>query len=257
MEASTGLGLAGRSVLVTGGTGGIGQAIARAYAAAGARVAVTYRTGREAADKLVAEVEADGGRGLAVHYDLEDTGSPARAVREVEERWGSLDVLVACAVRWGVRRAPGTRFEDVPEEDWLPVVDGNLAPAVRTVQCAVRSMRARGWGRVVLVSSHNALGGNRGQEFYGAAKAGLHGLARSLMWDVGADGVLVNVVAPGLTVTPRLAGGLPEPVRAREVAATPTGRLCTPDEVASAVLFLGSAANGNITGEALTVAGGR
>ncbi|GAA2622551.1 MULTISPECIES: SDR family NAD(P)-dependent oxidoreductase [Streptomyces] len=250
-------GLRGKAVLVTGATGGIGAAIARRFSAEGARVAVAFRSDREAAEKLAAELGAAEDRALAVRYALDEPGSPARAVAEVEARWGAVDVLVANAVRWGVRRAPGSRFEDVPEDDWLPVVEANLAPVIRTVQHSVRSMRRRGWGRIVLISSHNALGGNPGQEFYGSAKAGLHGLARSLMWDVGQDGILVNVVCPGLTTTERVNSGLPEAVRARETAATPTGRLSDPDDVARAVLFLGSAANGNITGESLTVTGGR
>ncbi|QKW21685.1 SDR family oxidoreductase [Kitasatospora sp. NA04385] len=251
------LGLRDRTVLVTGATGGIGRAVARAYAAEGARVAVAYRSGREEAEKLAAELGAADDRAFALPYDLEDPASPGRAVAAVAERWGALDVLVASAVRWGRRRTPGTPFEEVPEEDWLPVVQQNLAPTIRTVQGAVAGMRARGWGRIVLISSHNALGGNRGQEFYGAAKAGLHGLARSLMWDLTGTDVLVNVVCPGLTTTDRVVTGLPEPVRTRESAATPSGRLSTPEEVARAVLYLGSAANGNVTGESLTVAGGR
>ncbi|MFJ5233529.1 SDR family NAD(P)-dependent oxidoreductase [Kitasatospora sp. NPDC088391] len=251
------LGLHGRGVLVTGATGGIGRAVARAFAAEGARVAVAYRSDREAAEKLAAELGAADGLAFAVPYALDDPDSPRRAVEETERRFGALDVLVANAVRWGERRAPGTAFEDVPEQAWLPVIEDNLGPAIRTVQAAVGGMRARGWGRIVLISSHNALGGNRGQEFYGAAKAGLHGLGRSLMWDLTGTDVLVNLVCPGLTTTERVAAGLPEPVRARETGATPTGRLSSPEEVARAVLFLGSAANGNITGEALTVAGGR
>jgi len=251
------LGLDGRVVLVTGATGGIGRAIARAYAAAGARVAVAYRSAAEEAEKLAAELGAADDRAFAVQYALDDPQSPRRAVAEVEARWGAVDVLVANAVRWGERRVPGTAFEQVPEESWLPVIEDNLAPAVRTVQTVVGGMRARGWGRIVLISSHNALGGNRGQEFYGAAKAGLHGLVRSLMWDLTDTDVLVNVVCPGLTSTERVTAGLPEPVRERERGATPTGRLSSPEDVARAVLFLGSAANGNVTGEALTVAGGR
>ncbi|MFH8571826.1 SDR family NAD(P)-dependent oxidoreductase [Streptomyces sp. NPDC017993] len=252
------LGLNGRTVLVTGATSGIGRAVARAFSAEGAKVAVSYRTDRAAAEELARELGGENGdRAFPVPYALDDPASPARVVAAVEERWGALDVLVANAVRWGVRRKPGTPFESVPEDEWLPVVDGNLAPVIRTVQHAVPGMRRRGWGRIALISSHNALGGNRGQEFYGAAKAGLHGLARSLMWDLGGDGLLVNVVCPGLTATERMLRGLPEPVRAREIAATPTGRLSEPEEIAQAVAFLCSGANRNITGESLTVAGGR
>jgi 3-oxoacyl-[acyl-carrier protein] reductase len=251
------LGLSGRAVLVTGATGGIGRATARAFAREGARVAVAHHTDREGAEKLAAELGAHDDRAFALPYDLADPEAPRTATAAVERRWGGLDVLVVNAVRYGARRAPGTHFEDVPEDEWRPVVEGNLTPALRTVQHAVAGMRRRGFGRIVLMSSHNALGGNRGQEFYGAAKAALHGNARSLMWDLADSGVLVNVVCPGLTTTDRVLAALPETVRERERTATPTGRLTTPEEVADAVVFLSSPANGNITGEALTVGGGR
>lgn len=250
------LGLEGRTVLVTGATGGIGRTIARTFADEGARVAVAYRTDAEAAEKLAAELGAADGRSFAVPYALDDPESPAQAVAAVEDRWGALDILVANAFRWGVRRAPGTRFEDVPESDWLPVVEDNLAPVIRTVQHAVAGMRARGWGRIALISSHNTLRGHRNVEFYCATKAGLHGLARSLMWDVGRDGVLVNVVSPGLTTTDRVLGGLPPALLEQETGVTPTGRLSSPEDIARTVVFLCSAANGNTTGEAVTVAGG-
>jgi 3-oxoacyl-[acyl-carrier protein] reductase len=246
-------GLAGRTVLVTGATGGIGREIARAFAAEGARIALGYNTNAEAAGKLAGEL----GTAMAVRYALEDPDSPAAAVAEVRENWGEIDVFVANAVRWGRRRPPETRFEDVPAADWRPVIDHNIAPVIHGVQLVVPGMRRRGWGRIALISSHNAVDGNRGQEFYGAAKASLHGFARSLAWDTGTDGILVNVVAPGLTATERVRDGLPAAVQERERGHTPTGRLSDPADVANAVVFLCSAANGNISGEVLTVAGGR
>ncbi|MEU0336039.1 SDR family oxidoreductase [Streptomyces sp. NPDC006193] len=245
--------LTDKTVLVTGATGGIGQAIARAFAAEGATVALGYRNDAGRAERLAGEL----GRATAVRYALDDPAGAAEAVTAVRERHGGIDVFVAGAFAWGPRRPPGTRFEDVPPSQWLPLVEHNLAPVVRAVQLVLPGMRERGWGRIALISSHNAFDGQPGQEFYGAVKAALYGFARSLAWDAGPDGVLVNVVAPGLTLTDRVRGKLPEHIKERERAHTPTGRLSSPEDVANTVLFLCSAANGNITGENVTVAGGR
>jgi 3-oxoacyl-[acyl-carrier protein] reductase len=251
------LGLDGRVALVTGATRGIGRDIARAFAAEGARVAVTYRSSAEAAAALADELGAADDRAQALPYDLSDLDGHGDMVAAVVRRWGRLDVLVANAVIRPPRRGPGESFEGMPAGRWLPVVTDNLTGVIRTVQCAIAEMRPRKWGRVVLLSSHNALGGGRGQEFYGAAKAGLHGLAASLAWEVGTDGVLVNVVCPGLTTTDAVLAVLPAQVRESEAGLTPTGRLSAPRDVASAVVYLCSEANGNITGEAVSVAGGR
>jgi 3-oxoacyl-[acyl-carrier protein] reductase len=140
---------------------------------------------------------------------------------------------------------------------WRPFLRDNLDQTVATALAVIPGMRRRGWGRIVLVSSHVTTDGRRGQEFYAAAKAALHGFCRSLAWDVGPDGILVNVVCPGLTTTEGVLTDLPAEVRDRERAHTPTGRLSTPEDVANTVVFLCSAANGNVSGETVTVAGGR
>lgn len=251
------LGLRGRVALITGGSGGIGAATARAYVAAGARVALTYRQDTEAAEKLAAELDPAGERAVALRYALGEPGTVESVVDRVVARLGAVDVLVANAMRWAPRRRPGGHVEDVPPGDWAGFLRDNLEATIRTVQLALPGMRAQGWGRVVLVSSHVVRDGRAAQEFYAAAKAGLHGLARSLAWDVGPDGILVNAVAPGLTDTDRVRSGLPPAVREGERSLTATGRLSAPSDVAAAVLFLGSGANGNISGEVLTVAGGR
>ncbi|MCX5199483.1 SDR family oxidoreductase [Streptomyces sp. NBC_00249] len=251
------MGLRDRTVLVTGGSKGIGLAVARAFSAEGARVALTYRSDEAAAARAAAGLGASRDRACHLRYALDEPGSPEAVVEEVCARWGGIDVLVANALVRPRRRGPGERFEDLPPEEWEPLLRGNVGGTVRTAQLALAGMRERGWGRMVFVSSHVAVDGKPRQEIYGAAKMALHGLTRSLAWDAGRDGVLVNVVSPGLTLTDGVRTALPGEVREEELKLTPTGRLTLPEEVASAVAFLGSAANGNISGQVLTVAGGR
>ncbi|MEU4546357.1 SDR family NAD(P)-dependent oxidoreductase [Nonomuraea dietziae] len=241
-----------RVVLVTGGSTGIGAATARAYGREGARVAITYRSGRDKAEKVAAEVEAAGGHAFVVRLDLEDLPSVARAVEAVAEHWGDVDVLVANAVRWGgdAPPEPGVRFEDVPLKEWEAMINANLVGAAASVSAVLPGMRAKGWGRIVLISSGVAEEGLPGPGPYGTAKSGLHGLARSLAWNGGGDGILVNVVAPGFTLT-ESRPPIPEFVVEALAAATPTRRLSDADDVARIVVFLGSGANGNLTGEVI------
>ncbi|ANP56007.1 3-oxoacyl-[acyl-carrier protein] reductase [Streptomyces griseochromogenes] len=248
------LGLSGRTVLVTGATGDLGTVVARAFAAVGARVVTGYNTNREAAERLAEEL---GNGSFAIRYSLDDPDSVAAAVTEIERSHGGLDVLVPLAARLSGRRPDADSFATAPPEEWVPFVEDNLLRTLRTVQLVLPAMRERGWGRIVLVSSHLARNGRAGMEFYGAAKAALHGFTRSLMWDAGASGVLVNVVCPGVTLTERVRARMPEQAREAERAATPSRTLTRPEDVANLIVFLASAANGNITGESVTVAGGR
>ncbi|MET9297424.1 SDR family NAD(P)-dependent oxidoreductase [Streptomyces sp. NPDC003077] len=254
---SVDLGLDGKAVLVTGASSGIGLATARAFGAEGARVAVAYRGGAERAHHLAEELGARTDRALALPYDLGDPDTVEAAVATVTRRWGGVDVLVANAVRRGPRRPPGRHTEDVPADAWRALLRDNLEQTLRTVQLVLPGMRERKWGRVALVSSHVVRDGAPGQEFYGAGKAALHGFARSLAWDTGPDGILVNVVSPGLTRTAGVLADLPARVREKELSRTPSRQLSSPDDVARAVAFLCSEANGNITGAVLDVSGGR
>ncbi|SOD63416.1 3-oxoacyl-[acyl-carrier protein] reductase [Streptomyces zhaozhouensis] len=239
-----------RVVLVTGASTGIGAATARAYGQEGARVALTYRGSREKAEKVVSEIEAAGGRALAVRLDLEDLPTIEEAVTSVVEAWGGVDVLVANAVRWGGDGPPdpSIRFEDVSLEEWQAMIGANLIGAAAQVRAVLPDMRSRGWGRIVLISSGVAEEGVPGPGPYGTAKSGLHGLARGLAWEAGRDGILVNVVAPGFTLTDSRPP-IPQAIVERLAAGTPTRRLSDADDVAKLVLFLGSGANGNLTGE--------
>jgi 3-oxoacyl-[acyl-carrier protein] reductase len=239
-----------RVVLVTGASTGIGAATARAYGQEGARVALTYRNNPEKAEKVASEIEAAGGQALAVRLDLEDLPTIEEAVATVIEAWGGVDVLVANAVRWGGDGPPdpSIRFEDVSLDEWQAMIGANLIGAAAQVRAVLPSMRSRGWGRIVLISSGVAEEGVPGPGPYGTAKSGLHGLARSLAWEAGRDGILVNVVAPGFTLTDSRPP-IPQRIVDRLAAGTPTRRLSDADDVAKLVLFLGSGANGNLTGE--------
>lgn len=250
------LGLAGKRVLVTGGTGGIGRAIVQVFAAEGARVAFTYSSSAEAARVLAASL-GGGARALAVRYDLADAGSIASGISQVEAAWGGVDVLVTAAVQWSTL-GPFLQqpFDAAPEEAWLPLLRVNLEGHIRTAQRVLPGMRVRRWGRIALLSSYHATEGTRGSEFYGAAKAGLHGFMRGLAWDAGADNVLVNVVAPGLTLTDQIRARVAPERLAGEAARSPSGRLSTPEDVARVVAFVCSEANGNLTGEIIPVTGG-
>jgi NAD(P)-dependent dehydrogenase (short-subunit alcohol dehydrogenase family) len=243
-------GLKGRVVLVTGASKGIGAAAARAFGGEQARVAITYHGDHEGARQVALSVEAAGGEAMVVPFRLEDPSTAAAAVQAITERWGGVDVLVANAVDWGgdAPPGPGVRFEDVPLERWQRMISANLIGTVAVVRSALPSMRRNRWGRIVLVSSSVAEEGLPGPGPYGTAKSGLYGLSRGLAWQGGPDGILVNVVAPGFTLT-ESRPPIPDAVINALAAGTPTRRLSDPGDVARLIVFLGSNANRNLTGE--------
>lgn len=265
------LGLAGKVVLLTGGSGGIGGPTARLFASEGARVALTFRRNGEAARQLARDIEEAGpGSALAVPYDLTDPATMAAAVDTVVSTWGGLDVLVVNASPADGPKPDPVAFEDVPVDSWRGQLRAEVEGAFHTVQLALRVMRPRGWGRVVFVSASVAGRGYPGEEAYIASKTALHGLSRTLATEMGADGILSNVVAPGPTVTDKLLRDKLPPELGRSIAGMdpqarkealnremPHLRFSTPVDVASVVVFLGSAANGNVSGSVLEVAGGR
>jgi len=242
-------GLADRVVLVTGGSSGIGRAAALAFGREGARVALTYRANPDGAASCARTIDAAGGSAVTVPFDLASSESAARLAEAVASRWGGIDVLVSCAGGRD-RTAPwGTRFEDTAVGGWSQLIDTDLAGPYRALQAIVPLMRGRGWGRIVLVSSGAGEEGWQGAPAYATAKAGLLGLARSLAWELGPEGILVNVVAPGLTLTDNAREMVPAEIAGSFAARTPSRRLSAPDDVAGLILFLGSAANQNISGE--------
>jgi 3-oxoacyl-[acyl-carrier protein] reductase len=242
-------GLAGRAVLVTGGSSGIGGAVAAAFGREGARVALTFRTNEPGAAIRVREIEAGGGTAMALPFELGSEQSARALVSGVVDAWGGIDVLVNCAGGRD-RNAPwGSRFEDVAASAWRATLETDLAAPYALLQAAVPAMRGRGWGRIVLVSSGAGEEGWEGATAYATAKAGLVGLARSLAWELGREGILVNVVAPGLTLTDRVRETVPAQIAEGFAARVPSRRLSEPEDLAGLIVFLASGANRNVSGE--------
>jgi 3-oxoacyl-[acyl-carrier protein] reductase len=233
-------------VLITGGSSGIGAATALAYARTGADVTITYNQGEERAAEVVKRIEEAGVRGAAVHLDLEDHATIAPAVARAGAI-DTVDALVANAVRWGNIQPGSMAFEDVPAAEWSAAMHANVVGNALLVQEVLPGMRRRRWGRIVLVSSGIGEEGVPGPGPYGTAKMALHGMARALAWEAGRDGILVNVAVAGLTVTG--VRPFPQDVLDRLAARTPSRRLSTAEDMAALIVFLGSAANHNLTGE--------
>ncbi|MFH8804565.1 beta-ketoacyl-ACP reductase [Streptomyces sp. NPDC017936] len=232
-----------RSVLVTGGNRGIGLAVARAFARAGDKVALTYRTGEppRAATDLGC---------LAVTCDVTDSAQVERAFKEVEAAHGPVEVLVANA---GITR--DRLLLRMAEKDFTDVMDTNVTGVFRVVKRAAEEMVDARRGRIVLISSAVGLLGAAGQANYAASKASLVGFARSVARELGSRGVTCNVVAPGMIDTD-MTKTLDEKQRTAVLSKVPLGRSAEPTEVAAAVRFLASEDAAYITGAVLPVDGG-
>jgi 3-oxoacyl-[acyl-carrier protein] reductase len=252
------LGFKDAAVLVTGGSSGIGRATAIAYGAEGARVAITYNSRKEAAETVAAEIEAAGGTAYVVPMELSAPDSIASAVQSTVAHWDGLDVVVGNAVDWGssgFHERP-TKIEDGPADWWVPIMRANLEGNYHLVQQAAPALRRSARGRLVLVSTDLAERGMAGSWPYSAAKAGLHGLIASVQHDLGADGVLVNVVMPGITLENGAHRVIPQPALEQLAAGFSARHLPETTELADAILFLTSPRTKAIQGQILRVTGG-
>ena len=242
--------LSDKTVLVTGGTRGIGRAIVQAVARAGARVAFTYRSSTDEADALRATLADAGAEVLVFQGDAADAGAARDAVDGVLKAWGRLDVLVNNA---GITR--DNLMLRMREEDWDAVIETNLKSVFNFAKAVYRPMMKQRAGKIITISSVVGVIGNPGQTNYAASKAGIIGFSKSLAKELGSRGVTVNVVAPGYVETDMTAA-LPEKAREAMLGAVPLGRPATPEDIAGAVLFLASPAADYITGHVLHVDGG-
>jgi 3-oxoacyl-[acyl-carrier protein] reductase len=243
---------------VTGGSSGIGRATAIAYGREGARVAITYNSRKDAAEAVAEEIEAAGGAAYVVPLDLGAPETIRTAVASVVEHWGGLDAVVANAVSWGTLGYDERpeKVEDSKPEWWTGILRANLEGNFHLVQQVAPALRRSGHGRLVLISTDLAERGMKGSWAYGAAKAGLHGLAASLQHDLGADGVLVNVVLPGITLEDGEHRVIPKPALERIAAGFTARHLPDAAELADAILFLTSPRTKAIQGQLLHVTGG-
>jgi 3-oxoacyl-[acyl-carrier protein] reductase len=237
--------LEGKVALVTGGSRGIGAAISRELARGGARVAVNYRSGNEAAEAIAAGIG-----GVALGANVGDPGEAQGLVERVEAELGDLDILVNNA---GVTR--DTLIARMSDEDWTEVIDTNLRGAFNTCRAVSRKMLRRRSGAIVNLSSVVGVHGNPGQANYAASKAGIIGLTKALARELGVRGVRVNAIAPGY-ITTELTDVLTEDQTGLILANTPLGRLGSPEDVAASVRFLCSDEAAFITGDVLLVDGG-
>ena len=238
--------LAGTTALVTGATGGLGGAIARALHAQGARVALSG-TRRDALDALAAEL---GGDCPVLPCDLGDRAQVEALAGAAEAALGSLDILVNNA---GITRdGLAVRMKD---EDWDKVLQVNLTSGFALARAALRGMMKRRRGRIIGITSVVGVTGNAGQSNYAAAKAGMIGMSKALAAEVASRGITVNCIAPGFIESP-MTDALNEKQRTTILASVPAGRLGLGDEIAAAAVFLASREAGYVTGQTLHVNGG-
>lgn len=238
--------LTGKCALVTGASGGIGAAVARALHGAGATVGLSGT--REAP---LAALAADlGARAHVLPCDLSDPEAVGGLIGRAAEAMGAVDILVNNA---GITR--DALFMRMSDEDWAAVIEVNLTATMRLCRGAVRGMMKARWGRIINISSVVGATGNPGQANYAAAKAGMVGMTKSIAHEVASRGITANCVAPGF-ITTAMTDKLTEAQKAAILGAVPAGRMGTPEEIAAAVLYLASPEAGYVTGATLHVNGG-
>jgi 3-oxoacyl-[acyl-carrier protein] reductase len=242
--------LGGKAALITGGSRGIGRAIALRLAGQGADVAFSYKGNETAAKATAAEIEALGRRALAIQGDVRDPESAEAVVKTALEAFGKVDILVNNA---GITR--DDLIMRMSPDAWRDVLETNLYGAFWTTKAVTRPMLKAKGGRIINITSVSGQAGQMGQANYSAAKAGLIGLTKATARELASRSITVNAVAPGFVLT-ELTENLPDDLKAQLIERTPLGRFGTTEEIASAVAFLASDEASYITGQVLAVDGG-
>ena len=242
--------LTGKAALVTGGSRGIGRAIALRLAQLGARVVVNFQKNADAANEVVAEIQGKGGQAVALQGDVSKFDEAQRVVKAATDAFGRLDILVNNA---------GTTRDNLlalmKEEDWDLVISTDLKSVFNVSKAALRQMMKQRYGRIVNITSVAGITGNPGQTNYSAAKAGVIGFTKAMAKEYGVRGICVNAVAPGYVPTD-LTNPLPQEVKDALLKLTALQRFGTSEEIADAVAFLASDRAAYITGQVLAVDGG-
>lgn len=239
-----------RVALVTGGSRGIGRAVAELLAAQGHTVAINYAANEAAADAAVEAIAAAGGSAIAVQADVGDPDAVTDLFAMVGERLGAVEILVNNA---GITR-DGLVLR-MAVEAWDEVIETNLRSVYLVSKAAVRGMLRAKWGRIISISSVSGITGNPGQANYAASKAGIIGFTKSVAREVGSRGITVNAIAPGFIETD-MTGALGEEIKSEVAERIALGRLGQPEEVAAAVGYLASDGASYVTGHTLVVDGG-
>ena len=239
-----------RVALVTGGSRGIGRAIAERLAADGHRVVVNFSSSPEAAASVVEEIRSAGGEAVAVAADVSDADAVANLMGRVGDEYGPVEILVnnAGVTRDGLLARMGS-------DDWDRVMEVNLRSVYLCTKAVLRGMLKNRWGRIISIGSVSGLAGNPGQANYAASKAAIVGFTKSIAKEVGSRGITANVVAPGF-IESDMTAALGESALEAAIGATAIGRLGRPDDIAGAVGYLAGDEAGFVTGQVIVVDGG-